>query len=79
LNYILITIDGCHTCHQARKYLEKEGIPFQEKNILEDREAANQIKEKIGEIVTPVLLFGDDIYIGKEILSLKLDLEKGKK
>jgi glutaredoxin len=70
LNYILFAIDGCHTCYKARKYLEKEGIPFQEKNILEDQEAVNQLKEKVGEIVTPVLLAGNDILIGKDILSL---------
>jgi glutaredoxin len=71
LNYILYTIDGCYKCHQARKFLEKEGIAYQEKNILEDCEAARQIKEITGEIITPVLVAGDDVLIGEEILSLK--------
>lgn len=71
MKYILYTIDGCYRCHQARKYLEKESIAYQEKNILEDREAAGQIKEITGEVITPVLVAGDEVLIGKEILSWK--------
>ena len=64
---ILYTIDGCIKCHRAKKYLTKKDIPFIEKNLLLDKEAASQLKELLGEIVAPVFVSGGSIIIGSEI------------
>ncbi|AMV09880.1 hypothetical protein GT3570_02835 [Geobacillus thermoleovorans] len=69
MNYILYVIDGCHKCHQARTHLIKEQIPFQEINILKNHIAAKELKEKIQNIVAPVLIAGEDVLVGDKILS----------
>lgn len=47
----------------------KEQIPFQEINILKNHIAAKELKEKIQNIVAPVLIAGEDVLVGDKILS----------
>lgn len=56
LNYILFTINGCINCVKTKKLLEQQEVAFLEKNIIEDLEARNELKEWTEEIMTPVLV-----------------------
>jgi glutaredoxin len=71
VEYILYSLEGCSKCHQAKLHLEKEGVPFKEKRMLEDQNVAKQIKKLLGEIVTPVLVTDEDILVGNEIFTFK--------
>ncbi|KGX90532.1 glutaredoxin [Pontibacillus halophilus JSM 076056 = DSM 19796] len=67
----LYTIDGCIKCFQAKRYLQEQGIPFQEINILKVPEAIPELKETAGEVVTPVLHDEATVLIGLNILNYK--------
>ncbi|GGJ59325.1 glutaredoxin [Anoxybacillus voinovskiensis] len=71
MNYILYTIDGCSKCHMARKHLLQENIPFLEINILKNPSAAIELKKKINEVITPVLISDGRIIVGNDILLMK--------
>ena len=69
----LYTIDGCIKCHRAKKYLKKKEVPFIEKNLILDTEAALELKELLGEIVTPVFVSGTNIMVGSEIYNSEVE------
>ncbi|WP_394842594.1 glutaredoxin family protein [Pendulispora brunnea] len=44
---IIYGAEWCGPCHQAAAYLRKKGIPFVEKNIEADRDAAREMQAKL--------------------------------
>lgn len=56
MTYTLFTIDGCARCIKVKKILEGNEISYIEKNILQDLDARNELKELVDEIITPVLV-----------------------
>jgi glutaredoxin len=71
---VLYTIDGCVICHKAKQHLIQNNISFIEKNLFTDRHGALEIKELLGEVVTPVLVNGPVVVKGNDILAFE---EKG--
>lgn len=71
MKLIFYTIDGCPKCFLARKHLLKNNIDFQEVNILHENHAAKVIKERIGEVIVPVLVGKHNIWRELEILNIK--------
>lgn len=67
---ILYTIDGCVHCYEAKQHLIKNDISFMEKNLFTDKNAAIEIKELLGEIITPVFVDGDSIIKGNDICKI---------
>jgi glutaredoxin len=68
---VLYTIDGCVDCHKAKQHLIKNNISFIEKNLFTDRHAASEIKELLGEVVTPVFVNGHVVVKGHDILAVE--------
>jgi arsenate reductase-like glutaredoxin family protein len=67
---ILYTIDGCHKCFLAREHLLKQNIGFREINLLHEPYAAKDIKEKVGQVITPVFASRAGVWRELEILEL---------
>jgi arsenate reductase-like glutaredoxin family protein len=67
---ILYTIDGCVNCYKAKQHLIQNNIPFTEKNVFIDENSASEIKELLGEVVTPVFVSGHVVLKGKDILEI---------
>ena len=44
---IIYGAEWCGPCHQAAAFLTQRGVPFVEKNIEEDREAAREMQTKL--------------------------------
>jgi glutaredoxin len=65
---VLYTIDGCIDCHKAKQHLMQNHISFLEKNLFHDKHAALEVKEILGEIITPLYVDGAVILKGTEIL-----------
>lgn len=70
LEFILYTINGCHKCQIVREHLENLNIHYKEVNILQRKEAAKVIQNRIGEVRVPVLLVDHEIIWGKDLLKL---------
>jgi glutaredoxin len=50
-------------CERAKEYLSQKGIAFQERNILTDPGALDELK-KYGYMTTPVTVVGDHVIVG---------------
>lgn len=61
---ILYTGNCGPTCEQAAEFLGKRGMPFTERNVSRDREAAAQLKKRTGGIEVPVLFVGETMQRG---------------
>lgn len=54
----------CGFCHQAKKYFDSIGIKYKDINVEEDRQAAEAMVQKSGQMGVPVIEIGKDIIIG---------------
>ena len=68
---VLYTIDGCATCNQAKAHLIQHHVPFIEKNLFTDKGAASELEKIVGEVVTPVFVYGSVVLKGKDILAIE--------
>jgi glutaredoxin 3 len=68
---------SCPWCVMAKNFLKKHNIVFIDANVQEDREAAEEMIEKSGQMGVPVLDVNGEIIIGfnekrlKEILKIR--------
>lgn len=60
----IYSADWCAFCHAAKDYLTKKGVPFEEKNVEEKMEYANEAVQKSGQMGIPVLDIDGQIIIG---------------
>lgn len=61
---VIYSTPSCPWCHKAKDYLSKKDIPFQEHNVAENREAAQEMIEKSGQMGVPVITVDDQIVVG---------------
>ncbi|HHT9120778.1 MAG TPA: glutaredoxin family protein [Candidatus Hypogeohydataceae bacterium YC41] len=59
----VFTATGCSNCMAVKDYLRKAGIEFCECNVVESREAAEELK-RLGYFSVPVVICGDKIIVG---------------
>lgn len=52
---ILYVKTGCPWCQEASTFLSNNGIGFREKNVSQDRQAAEEMEQKSGQTKAPVL------------------------
>ncbi|TCP29932.1 glutaredoxin [Scopulibacillus darangshiensis] len=64
---ICYTIFGCPKCQSVMRYLNKKDVDFEEVNIMEQPERANEVENVVGEIVTPVLIVGSKAVVGDDL------------
>ncbi len=60
----LYYIPTCHHCIDARKFLNQQGIEFEEINITKDREGLARMKNLTQQMGVPVIEVGEKILIG---------------
>lgn len=54
----------CAFCHQVKKYLESIKIDYQEIDVEKDRDAAEEMVNKTGQMGVPVVEIGDTVIVG---------------
>lgn len=59
----VFTATGCANCMQVKDYLKKAGLEFIECNVVESREAAEELK-KLGYTSVPVVICGERTILG---------------
>jgi glutaredoxin len=60
----LYTIPGCDTCEQLREFLSIRNLQVTEKNVADDVNLQNELKDLAGELQVPVLLVGSKVLTG---------------
>jgi len=72
----IYTTPTCHYCILAKEFLENNNVSFEDIDLTTHPEKIRELKEKSGQLGTPVLEIGDQIIIGfdKEEISRALNL-----
>lgn len=61
---IVYTTPTCPYCKYVKDYLSREGIAFQEKNVAQDRAAANHMVQLTGQMGVPVTEINGSYIVG---------------
>lgn len=61
----------CQYCHQAKEFLKKNNIKFEDINVAGDQKAAMEMIEKSGQSGVPVLDINGTIIIGFDRNAIK--------
>ena len=54
----------CHYCHMAKDFFDKNGIKYEEFNVMTDLAKRQEMVDKSGQMGVPVITVGDDIVVG---------------
>ncbi|MBI2136773.1 glutaredoxin family protein [Candidatus Woesearchaeota archaeon] len=69
---------SCPWCHKAKDYLKSLNVQFQDINVGEDQDAANEMVEKSGQMGVPVLDVNGTIIVGFDKAAIDSALGKKK-
>ena len=61
---VIYSTPTCPYCKRAKEYLSRKGIPYIERNVAMDRDAAKEMIKKSGQMGVPVILIKDEVIIG---------------
>jgi len=61
---IIYTTPTCPYCVMAKMFLKEHGVSFVEKNVAQDRAAANEMIEKSGKMGVPTIDINGEIIVG---------------
>ena len=61
---VVYSTPTCPYCKRAKDYLSRKGIPYIERNVAMDRDAAKEMIKKSGQMGVPVILINGEIIIG---------------
>jgi glutaredoxin 3 len=64
MKVVVYTTPTCAYCHQAKQFLSRQGIPFVEKNVAADRQAASEMVRISGQQGVPVITVDKQVVIG---------------
>lgn len=60
----LYSTDRCPFCIQAKKLLDKRGIPYEEINLARDPDGRDELVARTGMMTFPQLLIGEELIGG---------------
>lgn len=61
---VIYSTPTCPYCKRAKDYLSRKGIPFVDRNVAVDRDAAKEMIQKSGQMGVPVITIGNEIMVG---------------
>nr|WP_246351389.1 glutaredoxin family protein [Deinobacterium chartae] len=59
----MYTTPTCPDCHALKRYLERRGVNYLEKN-LEDPAVSDEAKQRYGVRIAPVTVIGEQVFWG---------------
>jgi glutaredoxin-like YruB-family protein len=60
----IYTTPTCPYCRIAKKFLDDNGIKYQEFDIVKDKEAREEMKRKYNSLAVPTIYFEGEVLIG---------------
>ena len=73
-NVKMYSTTWCHFCKMAKNFFEENDIKYEEVNVEEDDQAAEEMVQKSGQTGVPVIEIGDSIIIGFDKTAIKKEL-----
>ena len=67
---VIFSTPTCPYCKRAKEYLSRKGIHYSEHNVAADRNAAQEMVKKSGQLGVPVIAVDDKIIVGFNQLQL---------
>ncbi len=64
MNVVVYTTPTCPYCYQAKEFLSRQGVPFVEKNVAADRQAAMEMVRLSGQQGVPVITVDGQVVVG---------------
>ena len=61
---VIYSTPTCPFCKRAKEYLSQKGIPYQDIDVAENRDAAREMIEKSKQMVVPVIIIDDEVVVG---------------
>ena len=61
---VIYSTPTCPHCKRAKDYFTEKGITYVDHNVAEDREKAQEMIQKSGQMGVPVIVIGDEIVVG---------------
>ncbi len=61
---VIYSTPTCPYCKRAKDYLSRKGIPFVDRNVAVDRDAAKEMIQKSGQMGVPVITIDNEIVVG---------------
>ena len=61
---VVYSTPTCPYCKRAKDYLSRKGIPYTDINVAQDREKANEMIEKSGQMGVPVITIDNEVIVG---------------
>jgi glutaredoxin-like YruB-family protein len=66
----------CPYCNAAKEFLTEEGIEFENIDVSQDKEAAEEMVKKSGQMGVPVIIINDEVIVGFDKEKIKKLLNK---
>ena len=61
---VIYSTPTCPYCKRAKDYLSRKGIPFVDRNVAQDRDAAKEMIQKSGQMGVPVITIDGEVVVG---------------
>ncbi len=61
---VIYTTPTCVYCKMAKEFFKEHNVSFEEKNVLEDEQAREEMVGKSGQLGVPVILVDDSTVVG---------------
>ena len=68
----------CHYCIEAKQYLDKHHISYEEKDVIASKDFFNEMKEKSGQDMSPVMDWNGEILSDFDVDELEAFLREKK-
>ena len=72
----LYTVPSCSACDLVRLYLEKNAVPFVEKNVQSRIALQEELEQKTGQLSVPTLMIGDLFLDGYSRIAIRRALQE---
>jgi glutaredoxin 3 len=67
----IYTTPTCPYCKIAKKFLNDNGVKYKEFNIVEDKAAREEMKNKCNSLAVPTICFDNEVLIGFDETQLR--------
>jgi glutaredoxin 3 len=64
MKVVVYTTPTCSYCYQAKQFLSRQGVPYEEKNVAQDHRAAQEMIRVSGQQGVPVITVDGQVVIG---------------
>ncbi len=68
---VIYSTPTCHFCQAAKAFFAENNVEYTEHNVAVDKERAQEMVQKSGQMGVPVIFVGDEMSIGFDEAKLK--------